>query len=239
MTPYQFHVEVVSVNGETFQNDHAIVATTTNATVPGPVSKLNVVESDGGYVEIQWNAVVDNGGSPVLRHELYLNGFLASQTLDGTTVSVALEGVPMLAQYTLTVRAINLIGPGPPTEITVNAIIDQNELPAPQTLVPTSVLGGSITFDINYPAGSSRTESLVVEQCQASSNSFIPSITVVNGTSITVYKLMHETLYTFRAYFRASNGRQSAYSLPILLKTSRRDHADKTPTPVVLATTGT
>jgi hypothetical protein len=120
-----------------------IVSTMANATVPGRVSRVVVVELDGSYVEVQWNAVADTGGSAVLKYQLYLNGFLAGETSDGRTLSLAIEQIPVGSALTLAVRAVNAVDAGPPTELVLGQGYDTDEPPAPHALVPTLVRAGA------------------------------------------------------------------------------------------------
>lgn len=239
-TAYAFTASFVTMNGDEYDISQALVASTTTATVPGRVDDLRIVENSGNYLEFQWSAVEDNGGAEIVHYQLFVNGYLELETANGYTHSAAMENIELLANYTITICALNGVGAGPQSALLTSTPIDTGIPSAPEFFVPRSVSGGTVTltFQDSSTSSSSPVATLVIEQRESYQQSFATSAIRVNGTSVTVYKLRHDTVYIFRAYFVSSIGSKSAFSTTAVTTTGKTDAPDKTPLPVVTQVSG-
>lgn len=112
------------------------------------------------------------------------------------------------------------------------------------TLQLVSTTGGTalFTMDDNVTAAlNDNGISIVFEQRRASELVFIESVSRLNANfSVTVYRLLHDSFYTFRAYTLRSSGEERTVACaPVVVVTGRPGNPGQTPAPVINSTTGT
>lgn len=241
-TEYAFHVSFVTIDGEEYDISDEVVASTTTATVPGAVDDVSVMERSSEYLELQWSAVDDTGGAAITTYQVFVNGFLALETPDGSASFAVLRDIDGLANCTLTVRAVNSLGAGPHSPLIASSQPASDVSAAPKPLVPIAILGGSVTFRVQSSSGANAsaamTTTLVVQHRETSHPVFVNAVTQRNGTTVTVFKLRHDTGYVFRAFVRSSAGTVSAFSPPVAVQTGKPSVTGKTPAPVIARLTG-
>ncbi|KAJ8556715.1 hypothetical protein ON010_g9250 [Phytophthora cinnamomi] len=204
LTDYEISVEFVTADNSEYEITKSLIATTSNATVPGKVEKIFVIEQDNDLVEIQWSPVDDDGGLEVESYLVFLNGVQAVDTGTG-----------------------KVLNPAPDV---------------PQSPNILSVTGGTVTLALD-PTTRLAIETLasvvVIQQRMLTVSTFSESFYRLNGSSVVLYKLRHNTVYIFRLSVVSKSGIQSAFSVPISTRTSDRGSPSKTPQPVVASVTDT
>lgn len=244
---YSFTASFVTSNGDVFDVDKQLVARTTEPTIPGQISLVNVVERREDYLEIQWSEGNDDGGSAITKYEVFVNGLFKQETADGDTFSAALENVERLSNCTITVRAVNALGAGPGSDPLLSLAVYSEVLVAPRALQPLRVSGGWITFSAqNASLNASELSSanagsplLVIQHRTSASQAFIDSIVHRSADShLTVYKLQHDTGYVFRSFLVNSAGTTSSFSPPVIVRTGKPGAPGRTPMPLVSQVTG-
>jgi hypothetical protein len=99
-------------------NYGSVTFSTTNLTVPGPVRNLSSTPISGG-ARILWDPPLSDGGSPIIRYELRRDAF--SYFSVGTSTSYDFTPLPA-GTYTMSVRAVNAIGNGTESSISVTVV---------------------------------------------------------------------------------------------------------------------
>lgn len=243
-TTYEVAVSLAISGASDMEITERLVATTTGATIPGQANHLSLAEQSGNYLELQWSSPDDDGGLSISNYFLYINGFLASKTGSGTTLSAPLVVPDTLTDYFVSVCAVNTIGQGPQSPL---LLIDASGIEEPYPLSHLelfAVTGGTVTFVLDESAVTAMenaTISVVVEQRASHEADFSTSVlTVSDDLVITVYKLLHDSLYVFRAYTQVrSSGVHSPFTSSVVVKTGRPGDPSKTPSPSITSTTGT
>ena len=113
---YAFAVRAVNAVGP----GPAASVTATPVTTPGVPQNLKWEPGDG-QVTLTWEAPSSDGGSAITRYEYEIDG---SETwLDvGLDRQVTVPGLANDRQYTVAVRAVNAVDPGPPATVTVTLV---------------------------------------------------------------------------------------------------------------------
>jgi hypothetical protein len=105
--------------------------------VPGAPTGVTAVAKAGGAFDVTWTAPTDSGSSPITGYSIEsMPAGLSTMTTD-TSFST-----PMLAlgtEYTLSVRAVNAVGSGPPAAS--NAVVAADIPAAPTDVVATAPSG--------------------------------------------------------------------------------------------------
>jgi len=95
-------------------NYGSVTFSTTNLTVPGPVRNLSSTAISGG-ARISWDAPLSDGGSAITRYEVKRDSFAYFSVGLSTTYDYTLSP----GTYTISVRAVNAIGNGTESSISV------------------------------------------------------------------------------------------------------------------------
>ncbi|KAL4152231.1 hypothetical protein PRNP1_009165 [Phytophthora ramorum] len=242
LVDYDIYVEFVSEDGGEYDITGALIASTSNTTVPGKVEYISVVERSDQSLEIRWSPVDDNGGSVILSYLVFMNGVQMEGTSDGTTLSVTLSIPEMQTSYNVTVQARNAFGLGPYSDSLLLAGVYSEPSPEiPQRPNISFVSGGTVELvldDTTVSAVDKLLSVVVIEHREISLTFFTKSFYRRNGTSATVYKLRHNTAYVFRIALASKSGIQSAFSIPISVRTGNRGMPRKTPVPLAPKATG-
>ncbi|TMW60499.1 hypothetical protein Poli38472_000541 [Pythium oligandrum] len=240
-TSYEFRLEIVASSGQAYDVKSRLIATTMSAaTVPGQVPSVGMIGYSESSLEIAWQKVIDTGGQPVLKYEVFLNGFLVVSTMDGSTLSAFTDQVSVDVNSSVVVRAVNDIGAGPGREIKLRPDLSFPSPTVAPVIVPLTVRGGAVVFTVRYPSGNINIVDTFVEQRELSQSSFVLSQSDFNATSaeVMVLKLLHDSTYFFRSYSVNKDGQRGDNSFPIMVKTRARDSPDPTPLPNVVNVTG-
>ncbi|DBA01331.1 TPA: hypothetical protein N0F65_001836 [Lagenidium giganteum] len=239
-TTYDFTLVYLSPENVEFEVSKPLVVTTPSATVPSEVSGVAVVSTTGGTIEIQWLAADDDGGSPVVAYEVFVNGFSALTTSNGDTLSSVVSGLSMLSSYALTVRALNAVGAGPQSSPIIASTSDMVFPIPPRNVTVVAVSGGTVSLSFTQTSdGSGPPELVTVELRESTARQFGPStFRQVGPTQVTIYKLRHDTTYVFQLFTVDSRGVRSMASTPAIASTGARTVPDKTPVPVIVGVTG-
>ncbi|KAL4096057.1 hypothetical protein PRIC1_009422 [Phytophthora ramorum] len=242
LVDYDIYVEFVSEDGGEYDITRALIASTSNTTVPGKVEYISVVERSDQSLEIRWSPVDDNGGSVILSYLVFMNGVQMEGTSDGTTLSVTLSIPEMQTSYNVTVQARNAFGLGPYSDsILLAGVYSEPSPEIPQRPNISFVSGGTVELvldDTTVLAVDKLLSVVVIEHREISLTFFTKSFYRRNGTSATVYKLRHNTAYVFRIALASKSGIQSAFSIPISVRTGNRGMPRKTPVPLATKATG-
>lgn len=238
MSLYELDIVGITSTDQELEIINSFVAATTNVTVPGAIEAPVIVESSDSYLEIQWTEAIDNGGSEVTFYQVFLNGFLAMETSDGNILAASFTNVDPDNNYTVTVAAVNSIGAGPQSDLTFVTMSAMVTLAAPNPLIIQQVSGGMVKFAVQDVSSWNSSIYMMIEQRETVQADFTTSVTRFNESSITVYRLVHDTIYVFRAYFVDAHGIQSDYSESIVVETGAMAEPDKTPVPALMNVTG-
>ena len=98
-------------------NYGSVTFSTTNLTVPGPVRNLSSTAISGG-ARISWDAPLSDGGSAITRYEVKRDSFAYFSVGLSTTYDYTLSP----GTYTIFVRAVNAIGNGTESSISVTVV---------------------------------------------------------------------------------------------------------------------
>ncbi|KAG1703122.1 hypothetical protein DVH05_008034 [Phytophthora capsici] len=241
LTDYEVSVEFVTENGKEYEVTQKLSASTSNVTVPGVVEYIGVVERSAELLEIHWSPVNDDGGSDILRYLIFFDGVKVREIADGN-LSATFSFTDIQGNYKVTIQAENAQGIGSQSNsLFLEGLYSDPAPQPPQEPAVNRVSGGSVDLVLDEStrlAIGYRSSVAVIEQREALSASFTPSIFKLNGTSATVYNLRHNTVYIFRLSVINVNGVQSAFSSPKAVKTGDRGSPSKTPQPSIVGVTG-
>jgi hypothetical protein len=239
---YAISVEFVDKDGGDYEITRLVVAKTSNATVPGKMEDMNIVERSDHLLEIQWSPVEDDGGSEILRYVVFLDTIQVAETADGTTLSVTVSIPDMQRSYQVAVQAFNAIGAGPRSNSLSVVAVYSDPLPEiPQRPTVSSVSGGTVELELDETtilAVEMYASVVVIEQREPYLSAFTQSVYRRHGSLATIYKLCHNTAYIFRVSVISRSGVQSAFSVPISATTGNRGNPSKTPPPSAAIVTG-
>ena len=160
-TQYTFSIRAVNAAGPGPENTH----TTTPGIIPGVVRNLARTQVQGQVV-ISWDDPLDNGGGPIIRYEVSSNGGSTWVTANGSN-SHAFSGFTNNTRYSLSVRAVNSIGPG-----------DVQDMPTFRHIYPANhmVLIPAGTFTMGSPTGEEGRQSNEGTQRQVTLSAFYMGI---------------------------------------------------------------
>jgi titin len=208
--PYTFTVQAINSVGKSLASSSL---SATPATVPG-VPSLDPATPGDSQVQLSWSAPPD-GGAPITGYVIneYLGGSVSgtptTTTTASPTTSDTITGLANGQQYTFTVQAINVAGPGSPA---------QSVTATPRTVPDAPVLtatpgGGEVTLSWTAPTdGGAAIDHYVIDQFAGSSATGTPTTITTASTSQTVTGLANGTAYTFavQAVNAAGPGQASA-----------------------------
>ncbi|GMF22595.1 unnamed protein product [Phytophthora fragariaefolia] len=242
LTDYEVLVEFVTNDNSEYEITQPLVGSTSNATVPGKVKYLNIVEQFDDAVEIQWSPVDDDGGSEIDSYFIYVNGVNVATTTSGNVWSMTLYVPETQGSNKISIQALNAVGMGPLSDPFPLLVYSDNTTPnVPDSPSVISVSGGTVTLTLDSTTTLSvetLSSVLEIQQRELSVIHFTESIFQRNGSSTVIYKLRHDTVYIFRVFTISKNGVQSPFSIPISIRTGDRESPSKTPLPVVADVTG-
>ena len=98
---------------------------------PGPARHVRV-KPEGGFscIEVKWQPPVDDGGSPVTRYLIDIEGELPEE-VDGDTLSFLVHGLLVGRRYGVQVIAENLVGQGPASPMAYGSPEVMSTVPSP------------------------------------------------------------------------------------------------------------
>ena len=116
---YSYYVTAVNSVGESKPSNTVYAIP---MTVPTPPQNL-VADAGDGYVNLSWNASVDDGGSAVIEYRIYRNGTLIA-TVPATQLWYNDTSVVNGVNYTYYVTAVNSVGESKPSnEINATPVV--------------------------------------------------------------------------------------------------------------------
>ena len=154
------------------------VTTLTPVTTPGAVQNLSSTLISGG-ARISWSAPSNDGGSPIIRYEVKRDSFSYFSVGNTTSYDYTLSG----GTYTIYVRAVNAVGSGTESAISVTIPLTPTITMNANTNVSTS--GATINWSSTNQAYA-YVDSLYVGNVNSYTFSFLGSNTTYSGT-VTVY----------------------------------------------------
>jgi hypothetical protein len=154
------------------------VTTLTPVTTPGAVQNLSSTLISGG-ARISWSAPSNDGGSPIIRYEVKRDSFSYFSVGNTTSYDYTLSG----GTYTIYVRAVNAVGSGTESAISVTIPLTPTITMNANTNVSTS--GATINWSSTNQAYA-YVDSLYVGNVNSYTFSFLGSGTTYSGT-VTVY----------------------------------------------------
>jgi hypothetical protein len=154
------------------------VTTLTPVTTPGAVQNLSSTLISGG-ARISWSAPSNDGGSPIIRYEVKRDSFSYFNVGNTTSYDYTLSG----GTYTIYVRAVNAVGSGTESAISVTIPLTPTITMNANTNISTS--GATINWSSTNQAYA-YVDSLYVGNVNSYTFSFLGSGTTYSGT-VTVY----------------------------------------------------
>lgn len=222
---YTFMVSAITAAGTGEQSDPAKAVTprlTPSITAPG-APKIFIVLRGEGEVTVTWNAPDSNGGSVVTGYVVTSSPWSPNNPLTvGNVTAATMTGLFTDQAYNFTVRAVNKVGTGEPSNHSGAVVPLLNPHPPTHPGVPTSVVAvvGRQHTEIDWTApnrdGGSRITGYVITSYPDSPNS---PMRVGNLLSAKMTELANGSAYTFTvsAINAVGIGAQSAASVEVAL----------------------
>ena len=208
-TTYSFSAVAVSTSAGG-SSPASVPVSATPATVPGAPS-ITAAVAGNGTVDLTWSAPTDTGGAAVTAYQLLVSGTGYSGTYadyttiagsTGSTASYQVTGLNNGIEYTFTIKAVNPMGVGDPSN-SMTAIPDTTP-GAPQNLTATPGNNQvSLTWAVPVTDGGAAITGYVVQRSAATD--FSTDITNVATTTNTVLtctdtNVSNGTTYYYRVY---------------------------------------